>query len=385
MAKIPPRYGKADPAEGSPKAPEAPKLTLGLSPSSPGAASKPRFHPRTASEGPGTQSTEKRPPTAAAGEAACDISPDPDVAAGPYLRSDEVLPGIRRFLKSPVPVFLALILTLGFGLVSARIAWTLGADNGRQSLLREQSKETAQAPDATLQAISQAIRALNSGQAATASESLQQIEVSSPNIGGLTYLVALAAFRSGNTALAETKARESLSKRERSSDAIALLALIEAAGAKSSAAQKFGDPLLRAEYLLRQAMRADVANPLPMIELSANLRQQKRFQEARDLLQAVSSFVQPVDTILFVNITARLADLQGTPTSELPAISPDGKGPESGFPDAYILMRQGKFDQAASILQSLRQSMDPRLFRYLINDQAIREFSSQPPLQPLFR
>jgi len=186
----------------------------------------------------------------------------------PYLRTDEVLPRISRFLKSSIPVFLALILMVGFGLATALIAWNLGLGNGRESLLREQSKETVEASSAALQAISQAVEALNSGQAATASQSLQQIEAENPDIGGLTYLVALAAFRSGNAALAETKARESLSKKEHPSDAIALLSLMEAGGAKNSAAQKFGEPLLRAEYLLRQAMRVDVANPLPMIESS---------------------------------------------------------------------------------------------------------------------
>jgi hypothetical protein len=47
-------------------------------------------------------------------------------------------------------------------------------------------------------------------------------------------------------------------------------------------------------------------------------------------------------------------------------------------------MRKGRFDDAAKILNSARNRTAPALFRYLMNDQAIRAYSREPQLRELF-
>jgi tetratricopeptide (TPR) repeat protein len=256
-------------------------------------------------------------------------------------------------------------------------AWRVGTTAGRDQLIREQSKQTPELSSGAGTKIDQAMAELFSGDVGAAKGTLQELQSLDPDIAPLSYLLALAAFRSGDLQGAESQARESIAKRERISDSLAMLSLIESHRAGDPKAERFGDPLLRGEFLLRQAVRADAANPLPLIELSANLREQNRLPEAIRLLESAASRVQPVDTPTFVAATLALARLQNLTDADLPEISNPDKDLPAGFSAAYVALRKGDTEGARKILIRLRRTTDPRLFRYIIHDQAFRWYASE--------
>jgi len=226
---------------------------------------------------------------------------------------------------------------------------------------------------------------LRAGDTGNALKGFQDLETQNPHVSSLAYLVAMAAMRSGNTGLAEVQAARSIRNGEKVSDAITLHALIEAQKGGDPKARKFGDPLLRSELLLRQAMLADVANPLPMIELSAILRRQRKNAEAIGILRAARSRVQPVDLLPFIDAIIGLATLQDSPDWDLPEISDPGKDLGSAISAACISMRKGRFREAEKILTNIRNQTTPALFRYLMNGRAIRTYSREPELREFFR
>ena len=132
-------------------------------------------------------------------------------------------------------------------------------------------------------------------------------------------------------------------------------------------------------------MLADAANPFPMIELATLLRYQKRNEEAVALLSGARSRLNPVDSHTVVDVTIALAALQDAPDSGLPQLAEPGKDLVSAFSAAYIAMRKGDFDQAASLVKIARKMAAPDLFDYLINDPAIRRYVLEPKLKEFFQ
>jgi len=218
------------------------------------------------------------------------------------------------------------------------------------------------------------LRELRSGDAAAALEGLLAMEGRQPGTPSLTYLSALAALQSGDTVLAEKKARESTSKRERVSDALALLAVIEAG--KSGAG--LGDPRIRGEWLLRDAAATDPANPRPLLELASMLRQQKRNGEARSFLEASRSRLTAVDSQSAVMASISLLDLEETPDDKLPASIPVLPEPSSLFAAAYLQMRKGDHGAAAAILREAKIRLPGETYLYLVNDPSLRKFARSP-------
>ena len=139
--------------------------------------------------------------------------------------------------------------------------------------------------------------------------------------------------------------------------------------------------MLRAELILRRAALADPANPVPMIELAALLRQQRKFDEAIDLLKAARSRVQPFDLPPFLEAAIVLTTLQNKADPDLPGIGDPEKDLPSGISAAYVSLRRGQFTEAAEILKGIKNRTAPGYFRYLMNDPAIRPFSNQRELR----
>ena len=214
---------------------------------------------------------------------------------------------------------------------------------------------------------------------------LQKLEEDKTGVASLSYLLATAALQSGDLALAEEKTKESILKRERISDSIALQAVIETQKGSDRSIQKFGDPRIRTELLLRQAILADAANPFPLIELATLLRYQKRNDEARDLLRAARSRLNPVDSHSVVDVTLELSTLQDSPDANLPQIADPAKDLAAAFSAAYVALRNGNLDEAVRILKIARNMASPDLFDYLINDPAIRRYVGEPKLREFFQ
>jgi tetratricopeptide (TPR) repeat protein len=189
------------------------------------------------------------------------------------------------------------------------------------------------------------------------------------------------AIQSGDLNLALQKVDESIAKGEKLSDSLALKAAIEMEmGGKGG----MGDPKVRAESLLRSAMAADISNPRPYIELASLLRFQGRNDEARQLFQAASVRLNPVEGQALVDTSLSLLHLQQTPDDKLPMNLDSDKDPRSLVSAAYIAMRENDIPAVKALLARARQRLSPALYNYLMNDPAIRVFSKNPQMSGLF-
>lgn len=340
--------------------------------------------------GPGGTDTASQPKAIRPEERESSFLPRPepgkegDVEVTKPTRND-LLPIIRR------PAFkrVRLVYAVAAGLVAvvafSILFWNLGVGAGIQSSLDEETKERASVSKEFLADIDLALAELRAGDADKAAKKLQELEGAKADVASLTYLLAMAAVQNGDIPLAEAKTAESIAKHERISDSLALQAVLETQKGADGSIKKFGDPRMRSELLLRQAILADAANPFPMVELATLLRYQKRTDEALALLRGARSRLNPVDSHSVVDVTIKLAMLQETPDANLPQIADPGKDLISSFSAAYIAMRKGDFDQAADIVKIARKMAPEDLFYYLINDPAIRRYASEPKLREFFQ
>ena len=298
---------------------------------------------------------------------------------GPYLRhlGERKISVAQAGMVLGVTVFLA-------ALFSATTAWNLGLQAGVRRLLDEQTKADVSVSEEFSEKLNRAFEDLRSGNPGSALKAFQELEAQNPNVSSMSYLIALSAMRSKNFPLAGEQAELSIRKRERVSDALAIQALLEVQKSEDPNLKKIGDHVLRAELLLRHAMIADPANPVPMIELAGFLRGQKKTEEAIALLKAARTRVQPFDLPPFLEATIVLASLQTTPNPELPSVAEPGENLPSAISAAYISMRQGHYDAAAATLRAIRGRIAPSFFRYLMNDPAMRPYSGIPELREFF-
>jgi len=324
----------------------------------------------------GWESTSVPPPVPDRGA----VSPDEKKP-----KSRGLAPIIRRRSGKRIRLVHALALGLVAALACSIVSWKMGFGAGVQNSLDEETKEKVTVPKEFPGELDAALADLRDGKTENAVKKLQALEKANADVASLTYLLAMAAVQNGDIKLAAAKTAESIDKRERISDSLALQAVLETQKASDPSIEKFGDPRIRSEALLRQAMLADAANPFPMIELATLLRYQKRNEEALALLRGARSRLNPVDSHTVIDVTIGLSTLENTPDSDLPQIPEPGKDLVSAFSAAYIAMRKGDFDQAAGILKTARKMAAPDLFDYLINDPAIRRYVAEPKLQEFFR
>lgn len=229
--------------------------------------------------------------------------------------------------------------------------------------------------------IESALQAYSNGHADEAVEILAGVYRKNQTIPSTCYLMALTAIQSGNLPLASDKVDESILKGERLSDSLALKAAIEM---EKSSKSGMGDPKVRAESLLRSAMAADISNPRPYIELASLLRFQGRNDEARQLFEAASARLNPVEGQALVETSLSLLNLQQTPNNKLPENLDSDKDPSSLVSAAYLAMRKNDVPAVKVLLAKARERLSPALYNYLINDPAIRVFSRNPQMAGLF-
>ncbi|MBU6183529.1 MAG: hypothetical protein KGR46_12055 [Verrucomicrobia bacterium] len=76
--------------------------------------------------------------------------------------------------------------------------------------------------------------------------------------------------------------------------------------------------------------------------------------------------------------TLVLDKLRDTTKERLPGYLKPGHSTVEDFADAYVAMRLGDFGQAAAILRETEPKIPPDLFKYLMNEPAMREFAREP-------
>jgi len=287
----------------------------------------------------------------------------------------------KKTLQRRVKLQHALIIFAGVLVLVAWPFYSLGGAMQQSQMIAEITRQGVELPADFQAQLDAALKSLRDGDAEKALGQLIVLERKNSPVSSLTYLVALAAMQSGDSDKALAKANESIAKKERVSDALALKAVLETQKNSGS----FGDPRVRAESYLRQAMLADEANSSPCIELASLMRYRGRHEEAKQFLEAARSRLNPVDSHAVVDTSLALLNLQFQPDGELPAdINPD-KDVASLFSAAYVAMRKGDFARGADILRMGRDRLPPDLYYYLVNDPAMRKFVSRPEVAEFYR
>lgn len=285
-------------------------------------------------------------------------------------------------LKLPfVPVAIVFLIALiGIGL------WAHGNGvlEGRRLAEQEAQKAFPEISAETMARLDKAALGLRSGEASEALTVLSELE-SSTTIPSLSYLVALAALQSGDVDLVEEKAKLSIKKREKISDSLALLAVVESQRGSDKTRVKMGNSVRRAEDFLHQAIAADPANPYPRFELATLLRYDKRREEAAKELKGARSLLNPIDSHSIMDITTRVMAVEQLPLDKVVKMTEVSDNPQKLIPGAYAAMRVGDFEQAAQLLRIARDVMPLESFDYLINDPAFRRFAREPRLAEFYQ
>jgi len=287
-----------------------------------------------------------------------------------------------------IPVSTAWIAVFGFAailVITAVAAYALGIRAEQAASLAAASKEGLRTTHEFEAKLDDAFAALREGRSKEALDSLTSLEMANPTVASLSYLIGLAAMQSGDFGLSERKLNESIAKRERISDSLAVLAALEGQKVYDPSFKVMGDARMRAEIYLRRAMMADAANPFPMIELAALLRNKKKTGEALALLKSSRPRLNPVDSHTVVDTTIALLSLEQIPDANLPLEPDPAKDIPAAFSAAYIAMRKGDFARAAGILRDCRQRLAPDLYNYLVFDPALAKFSNRPELAEAFK
>lgn len=285
-------------------------------------------------------------------------------------------------LKLPfVPVVVVLLIALiGIGF------WAHGKGvlEGRRLAEKEAQKAFPEISAETMARLDKAALGLRSGEASEALTVLSELE-SSTTIPSLSYLVALAALQNGDVDLVEEKAKLSIKKREKISDSLALLAVVESQRGSDKTRVKMGNSVRRAEDFLHQAIAADPANPYPRFELATLLRYDKRREEAAKELKGARSLLNPIDSHSIMDITTRVMAVEQLPQDKVVKMTEVSDNPQKLIPGAYAAMRVGDFEQAAQLLRIARDVMTLESFDYLINDPAFRRFAREPQLAEFYQ
>lgn len=273
-------------------------------------------------------------------------------------------------------VIVALILTISFWRMSKT---TAPADESGPELASNTSY--GQISNYAFHEINEALAELNAGKAAPALRRLQDLQEKDSTTPSLNYLVALAALEAGDFELADRQAVESISRKERVSEALALRAVLQTI----SPQKVFGDPRLRAQEILEQAIASDSADAVPMIGLARLLRSRGKSDEALKLLEAARNRLQPADSTIAVNISIELIKLQALSDEDLPSNTPSSQDVAEVVGAAYAAMRRGEFGQSAALLRLSREQLPDDLFNHILHDPAIFRFSDEPRLAEFFR
>jgi tetratricopeptide (TPR) repeat protein len=293
---------------------------------------------------------------------------------------------VRRYWNIRVILGPVVVVAILMAFVIWQVASLHGIAEGERRLRAARTKDLLQVPAEFTKSVDDALITLRSGDPKKALDTLRQLESQRPDVASMTYLVAEAAMRSGNIDLADSKAAESIAKEERICESLSLKAGIVAMRRATPGYKTMGDPRLSAELLLRQAILADAANPIPYVRLGILLRYQNKTEEAEQMLHAAKARLNPVESPVMMDSTTSLIKLAKTPDTELPALTPDsGKSPAALIGSAYAAMRRSDFQRASESLRLCQGMIPADLFALVMMDPALRPYRSQPLLAEFFK
>lgn len=317
---------------------------------------------------------------AEAKEAAAKGSPENEISGVSEIKVEEN----RAFRPSWLMIGVGLAVVVIVAAAASTGAYFIGKDRGRAIERAAHERGVALFSPEQAELLNAALAKLRAGNSADAIKMLSDLKQQGGNLPSISYLLALAALQDGDARLAMTEAEKSISLKERVSDSLALLAVLETQKANDRTQVAMVDPRRRAEALLREAMAVDPANPYPHFELATLLRYQGNRQEALKEIEAAKARLNPMDSHLVMDITSRLLRLESLAAADLPPQEPSTNDPRELLPAAYAAMKRGDFDHAADLLRKTQTVMDRELFAYLINDPAMRRFAKEPKLAEFY-
>lgn len=277
----------------------------------------------------------------------------------------------------------SLVVLMLFSWISRQRGLAEGREEGLKEANDAATKLKVELPADVANQLNGALFTLRKGDAAGALRTLRKLEEEREDYASMSYLVALAAMQNGDIPLAERKVQETIVKRERVSDALALQSVLETQKGADLTLATMGDPKVRSEALLRQSIIADAANPYPHFELATLLRYKGQREEAIEEIKAAQARLNPMDSHLVMDVTLSLINLELKPDSAAVA-SLESDDARKLLPSAYIAMTRGQFGLAAAILFKAKTLLAPDVFDYLVNDPAFRRYAREKELKKFY-
>ena len=281
------------------------------------------------------------------------------------------------FLKRPTPlVMLCLASAVSFA-ISGVFFYSLGHRIGRSTGGGEVVKLKTELTPETQQSFDKILLDIQEGRGKEALEGIKLLQVSDPDVPSLSLTAANASVLANELESAQAYIAASIKDRELVSDALTLQALMEALVLRQKDYKKMGDPKVRLESLLRQAIAADPTNPRPFLELATMYRLLNRSDEALALLKSAKLRLSvPTDTLV-ADVALALLQLQMLSDENLPELSNETTlEVRSLFSNAYTAMRLGKTEIANARLSQAREILPANLFSRLVKDLAFSAYSN---------
>ncbi len=304
-------------------------------------------------------------------------------------RKAEPKPGIAAFLGKFRSYRVPLLGTCGLAVVLLIIvffwAHALGVSSGIRKAENAAPGEVTDLQPEVWAELEKGLEELHAGDSEAAFRRFKDLQQTQKTISSLDYLLGLAAMQNGDVEVSEESVKNSIRKGERVSDSWALLAVLAGQKGSDPGRPTMGDPRLRAEALLRQAILADPVNPSPRVELAVRLRSRGQTDDAEREFRAAEACLTPVDSHITLKITLELIDIDKMPADKLPTEIPDSDDPVKLFPAAYSAMRRGDFAAASALLERCQETASPALFAYLKSDAVFRRYRDESALAKFLR
>jgi tetratricopeptide (TPR) repeat protein len=280
------------------------------------------------------------------------------------------------FLKRPTPLgMLCLAAALSFA-ISGIFFYSLGNRIGRSAGAGQMVKLKTELTPETQQSFDKILLDIQEGRGKEALEGIKLLQVSDPDVPSLSLTAANASLLANELEGAQAYIEESIKARELVSDALTLQALMEALVLRQKDYKKMGDPKVRLESLLRQAIAADPTNPRPFLEMATMYRLLNRSDEALALLKSAKLRLSVTTDTLVADVALALLQLQMLSDENLPELSNETTlDVQSLFSDAYTAMRLGKTEIANARLSQAREILPANLFSRLVKDPSFFAYS----------
>lgn len=280
------------------------------------------------------------------------------------------------FLKRPTPLGMLCLASAVSFVISGVFFYSLGHRIGRSTGGGEVVKLKTELTPETQQSFDKILLDIQEGRGKEALEGIKLLQVSDPDVPSLSLTAANASVLANELESAQAYIAASIKDRELVSDALTLQALMEALVLRQKDYKKMGDPKVRLESLLRQAIAADPTNPRPFLELATMYRLLNRSDEALALLKSAKLRLSvPTDTLV-ADVALALLQLQMLSDENLPELSNETTlEVRSLFSNAYTAMRLGKTEIANARLSQAREILPANLFSRLVKDLAFSAYS----------